>query len=466
MKKFRLAATLLFVAALSAVGLAQTVSEVFGFTGAAPAPGTVTPAQGRNGRLYGTTSGFGRTVTNGTVFSLSPIGKGGTIYTFNGTDGSHPQSSLTLATDGNYYGGATSGGTGNSGVLFRITASGIYSALYQFSGGLDGANPLAPPVQASDGNLYGATDGDSVTAGAFYKLVPSSGAVSTIFTLNPDGSQGSIVFAPLIQAADGSLYATAETGGANGCGTILNLSTSGQLLRLYSFMCGASGNFPAGPLVQASDGTIYGTTEAGGNVTSGECANGCGIVFRMSQGLLTVLHTFSGYPNDGAFPYAGLTLGTDGNLYGATGKGGVNDLGTLYQVTTGGQCKVLYSFVDKIGSGPNASLLQHTNGTFYGVAESGGQYGAGSVYSLNMGLGSFIALVRYTGRIGQPVQILGQGLTGSTDVTVNGVAATSFKVVSDTYMTAVIPTGATTGPVVVTTRTGTLTSNHNLRIVK
>ena len=88
------------------------------------------------------------------------------------------------------------------------------------------------------------------------------------------------------------------------------------------------------------------------------------------------------------------------------------------------------------------------------------------MYSLDMGLGPFIALVRYTGRIGQPVQILGQGLSGSTAVTVNGVAATTFKVVSNTYMTAVVPTGATTGPVIVTTPTGMLTSNHNLRIVQ
>lgn len=64
------------------------------------------------------------------------------------------------------------------------------------------------------------------------------------------------------------------------------------------------------------------------------------------------------------------------------------------------------------------------------------------------------------------MQILGQGLTGSTAVTVNGISATSFKVVSDTYMTAFVPSGATTGPVVVTTRKGTLTSNHNLRIVQ
>ena len=61
-------------------------------------------------------------------------------------------------------------------------------------------------------------------------------------------------------------------------------------------------------------------------------------------------------------------------------------------------------------------------------------------------------------------QILGQGLTGTTSVTFNGVPETSFKVVTDTYMTAVVPSGATTGKVVVTTLGGTLTSNVNFRI--
>jgi hypothetical protein len=110
--------------------------------------------------------------------------------------------------------------------------------------------------------------------------------------------------------------------------------------------------------------------------------------------------------------------------------------------------------------------MQHTNGKFYGVTTYGGRYSEGAMYSLDMGLSPLIALVRYTGRVGQPVQILGQGLKGTTGVTVNGIAATSFKVVSDTYMTVVIPTGATTGQVVVTTSTGTLTSNHSLRIVQ
>lgn len=83
-----------------------------------------------------------------------------------------------------------------------------------------------------------------------------------------------------------------------------------------------------------------------------------------------------------------------------------------------------------------------------------------------MGLGPFITFVRSTGNVGGPVQILGQGLTGTTGVTFNGIPATAFSVVSDTYLTAVVPGGATTGPVVVTTPGGTLTSNVSFRILQ
>jgi hypothetical protein len=81
-----------------------------------------------------------------------------------------------------------------------------------------------------------------------------------------------------------------------------------------------------------------------------------------------------------------------------------------------------------------------------------------------MGLDPFITFVLPVGKPGQTAQILGQGLTGTTSVTFNGVAATKFTVVSDTYMTSVVPAGATTGPVVITTPTGNLTSNVSFRI--
>jgi hypothetical protein len=125
---------------------------------------------------------------------------------------------------------------------------------------------------------------------------------------------------------------------------------------------------------------------------------------------------------------------------------------------------VLQSFTSETGAYPSAAPLQGTNGMLYGTTQSDGTHNAGTAYSVDLGLGPFIALVGYISQPGRSAQILGQALTGTTSVTFNGVPATSFDIVSDTYMTAVVPVGATTGPVVVTTPTGTLTSNKSLVI--
>ena len=118
----------------------------------------------------------------------------------------------------------------------------------------------------------------------------------------------------------------------------------------------------------------------------------------------------------------------------------------------------MYSFSGSIGNGGTAGLFQATDGKFYGTY--GGGNSGDAVYSLDVSLAPFVTFVAPSGKVGKTAQILGQGLTGSTQVTFNGVAA-SFTVVSDTYLTAVVPTGATTGAVVVTTPTGTLTSNKS-----
>ncbi len=467
MKNILRIATLVFLPLLPAFG--QTVKDVFAYPTSAPGPiGSL--AQGRDGSLYTVASGFGYGVANtdGAIFNTSINGNGSrALHLFSGADGTEPFSGLTLAMDGNYYGATYGGGSSNFGVLFEISPGGVYTVLHEFTGLDDGWAPAAVPIQASDGSLYGTTLGGSVSDGIVYKYSPSTGMFTTIFSFNPDGSQGYQIEAPLIQGSDGNLYGTTEFGGTSNCGTVFELSLAGSLLQSYSFPCGTGGQILYGPVVQASDGNFYGTTFYGGNITrGGECQGGCGTIFKLSDGVVSILYNFSGYSNDGAFPEWGLTEGTDGNLYGSTERGGRYGLGTLFQISTSGQYKLLYSFPVQVGAEPSSVLLQHTNGSFYGTLFNNSTYRQGSLYSLDMGLGPFIALVRYTGRIGQPVQILGQGLTGSTAVTVNGVAATSFKVVSDTYMTAVVPTGVTTGPVVVTTSTGTLTSNHNLRIVQ
>jgi uncharacterized repeat protein (TIGR03803 family) len=158
--------------------------------------------------------------------------------------------------------------------------------------------------------------------------------------------------------------------------------------------------------------------------------------------------------------------GSDGKLYGATATGGISDAGTIYQITTTGTEKLLFSFPQRVGEHAAATLLQHTNGKFYGTTEAGGVYGEGALYSLDMALGPFITFVRPAGKPGQTAQILGQGLTATTNVTFNGIEATSFKVVSDTYLTAVVPSGAITGRVMVVTPTGTLISNVNFRVAQ
>src|SRR5580692_5914838 len=86
------------------------------------------------------------------------------------------------------------------------------------------------------------------------------------------------------------------------------------------------GNPVYGPLAQATDGSFYGTTQYGGNYGCGSVL-GCGTVFKVTaEGKLTTLYSFCSQPNcaDGASPWAGLILATDGNFYGTTYLGGAH----------------------------------------------------------------------------------------------------------------------------------------------
>jgi uncharacterized repeat protein (TIGR03803 family) len=449
---FAVVAAFILLSASVRVTQAQNVTLVYSFSnlGSSANPLYVTPAQGGDAKLYGTTQGS----DFGSVFRVQTTGAGTTLYTLDGTEGVEPSAGVTLASDGNFYGTTFEGGTANYGVLFRITPGGVYTVLHNFGGGADGGFPLAAPAEASDGNLYGTTEGSTVSTVYKYAL---SGTFSTIYQFDNASGQG--VVGSLLLGTDGNLYGTAVQGGANNCGTVFKMTTAGIILHYYSFKCGLEGAYPASTLLQASDGDFYGTTTAGGY-------NGQGTVFKMGQkGLVSILYRFRGKPSDGSYPIGSLVEGGDGNLYGATASGGEKDYGTLFEMTTSGTHTLLYSFVHTLGAYPEGGLMQHSNGQFYGTAAKGGAGGAGSVFSLDMGFGPLITFVVPAAQVAQTAQILGQGLTGTTGVTFNGVAATSFKVVSDTFLTAVVPTGATTGPVVVTTPSGTLTSNKSFTIV-
>jgi uncharacterized repeat protein (TIGR03803 family) len=441
-------------------GAAQvvTVIHIFRGTDGSAEPIRVQLEQGRDGKLYGNTYGY--PISSGTVFRVDVNGKGIAFHQFDGVTGSRPEMGVTLGTDGNFYGTTITGGALDKGVLFRINPSGQYAVLHEFSGGLDGEYPVAPPIEASDGNFYGTTYGNVDADPTIYKYT-RSGLFTTIY--NVDQAHGQFVNAPLIQAADGLLYGTATGGGAYNCGTILKLTVSGTLLNYYSFPCGAGGSSPIAPLFQAADGNFYSTTSEGGIGPP----YGYGTVFKMNpKGVVTILHAFAGSPLDGYAPDGTLVQATDGNFYGTAG-GGSFDGGVLFRLMPDGTFSIIYSFSRDGAFGDDGTLVQHTNGLLYGTTNNSQPYGTyGAVFSLDMGLGPFITFVQANGKVGQTAQILGQGLTGSTSVTFNGVPATTFLVGTDTYIRAVVPSAATTGPVVVTTPKGTLTSNKDFRIVR
>jgi len=198
---------------------------------------------------------------------------------------------------------------------------------------------------------------------------------TTLYSFCPQTNcaDGTTPSAALIQATNGSLYGSTLSGGTNNDGTLFRLGTSGQVTTLYSF-CAAGGACPDGflpdaPLVLGSDGNFYGTTKQGG-------PNGGGAFFNLSlSGSLTTIGGFgaAGGPSEPL----GLALGANGTFYGTTSRGGYRERGTVFSITPQGTVTTLYDFclTSYCGAGgafPQAGLAQGTGGEFYGTTTQGG----------------------------------------------------------------------------------------------
>jgi len=240
--------------------------------------------QASDGYLYGTTSGAAYYPGNGygTVFKMTTSGTLIWTYPFHYSDGGYPYAGLIQASDGNLYGTTEQGGvqTGNYGTIFQITPSGILTSLYSF-GGSDGAYLFASLIQASDGYLYGVThQGGLSNYGTIFQIpIGTSGALTTVYSFS--GGDGSYPDASLIQASDGNLYGTTVGDSANnpyGMVFQIPIGTSGTPTTKFHFHQ-IDGQFPRASLIQASDGNLYGTTF--------QSASGYGTVFRLS-GIYTV----------------------------------------------------------------------------------------------------------------------------------------------------------------------------------
>ncbi len=437
-------------------------------------PFYMSPVQGPDGNLYGTTF-QGGAFGEGEVFRIAPDGAVSTFFNFARPGSAFPVAGLVLGIDGNFYGTTANGGTNNYGTVFKLTPTGTLSSLYDFCsqpGCTDGMNPYAPLVQATDGNFYGSTlrGGKAGCAnegcGTIFRITPG-GALTTLYSFPTcqDGNcpDGSSPIGGLVQAIDGNLYGTTN-GFYGGDGTIFRIALTGALTTVHNFN-GTDGFNPYAGLIQGTDGNLYGTTFG----TQGFFGGFGGTIFRATLGGAVTAYSF-GSSTQGN-PAAPLVQGTDGNFYGTTMsyESGSSE-GTIFQITPTGILTTLHTFDVGDGAGPTGGLLQATNGKFYGTTNIGGDIGCngttgcGTVFSLDVGLGPFVSLVRNPTKAGQMFGILGQGLTGSTNVSLNGNPV-PFTIKSDTLITATIPAGGTTGPVTVTTPTGTLTSNVPFRVL-
>jgi len=461
---FRIAALLSILLAVSAPASAQnyTVLHDFNSNSGPNDPFFSIIAQGRDGAMY-TTSQQGFTGGQGDVFKITPQGKLTVLHEFTGPDGEIPIGGLTLATNGKFYGTTSSGGDFGFGTIFSITAEGTLKKLYSFRDKKDGSVPQAAPIEGEDGDFYGVSSsctglGENNSCltenankfGAVYKIT-AKGKFTVLHTFN--GRDGGNPIGHLLQASDGKFYGTTLDGGAHNLGVIFRISSSGEFKVLFNF----DSRFGAGPfaaLTQGSDGDLYG-------VTSGE--NG-GTVFKLGCNGVKILHNFAGGEN-GTNPVGGLVQATDGKFYGTNNIGPLDFVGgVIFRINPAGAFATLHKFDFTSGGSAQTTILQHTNGLLYGETCCGGSFGVGVFYRLNAHLRPFASFLPASGHFRSTIEILGQGFKGTTRVSFNGKRA-AFKVISDTFVSANVPPGATTGFVTVTTANGTLTSNKKFVVI-
>ena len=456
------AMSLLLFTALAASAQTYTVLHTYPI-GSGNYSGIVAPqvtSQGRDGNLYSTVSNNG-SKNSGTVYNITTAGAPTTVYNFcsltSCADGAGPFGGVTLGFDGNFYGTTQGGGSHAAGTVFKVTPIGTLTTLWNFANGTDDSVPVYTTLQGQDGNTYGVSVGQyNGQDGAFFK-VSASGVFKALRDFNyTNGADPNLP----TQGTDGNFYGTAQLGGdpTCKCGVVYKATAAGAITVLHAFKgYPTDGNRPIGILVQGTDGNFYGTTYRGG-------AHNEGSVFKITPaGVSTLLYSFN-YGNgnfDAQLPEAGLTLGTDGNFYGVTANGGTKNAGAIFKITPAGSESVLYSFCSVTcndGFSPTTPLVLHTDGKFYGNT-NGNSLGGSVFYSFDVGFKPLVDLVTWSAKVGKTVEILGQGFTGTTAVSFNGVPAT-FTNVSDTYMTATVPAGALTGTVTVTTFTSTMKSNR------
>jgi uncharacterized repeat protein (TIGR03803 family) len=367
MKQMRLAtACALAVITVAPVEAQVQESVLHNFTsgrGGEPGAGVILAPDG----LYGTAQ-TGGTGDSGVVYKLDTAFNYTVLHNFTGGD--DPVGGVIRDSAGNLYGTSRLGGEGY-GAVYQLDSAGNYTVLYNFTGGADGGYPSAGVIQDSAGNLYGVTSsGGTANDGVVYKL-DSAGNYTVLYNFT-GRANGWNPEAGMVRDTAGNLFGTAAEGGGYDAGVVYKLDAYGHYTVLYRFTDEFTG--PNG-VILAPEG-LYGTTQGGGTA-------GIGMVYKLdASAQYTLLHSFTAGA-DGEVPYAGVIRDSAGNLYGTTRDGGTADFGVVYKLDSSGNYTVLYSFTGGADGGrPLAGVILTPGGNLIGTTQRGGSGNEGVVFVL------------------------------------------------------------------------------------
>ena len=426
-----------------------SVSMLYGFTcptdsscpdGAIPVGQLV---QGYDGDFYGVAE-YGGTYGPGIIYRVTPSGTFTVVYNFCPAgepcaDGDEPNG-LIQGGDGNLYGTTYTGGAHSDGVLFRFVPSGnsgTLTVLYSFCsvGGTacsDGAQP-EHLIQGSDGNFYGVTlsyggaNGSSGHGGTVFKFAPATSTLTTIyqFCTNTDCTDGANPNG-VLEGSDGNFYGSFYSGGvsakdgASGLGGVYKyIPSPSTFTSLYDFCATVNsmdqcidGGFAQANVIEAADGTLYGSIGSGSDDSNGD------LFSLTTAGIYTALYHFSGGADGGDASYT-LFQGSDGAYYGSD-ETGASGYGTFFNFTVASDVATINTYYTPTTVEAGGPILQGADGNFYGVDDYPGPPGSpqdGGVYKVTV-----------SPALPGPVQ-----LTASSASINNGSSATLTWTVANAY---------------------------------